>query len=61
MSEPLMKPVDAAKYLDMPVGTLGSMISKKQIPYVRLAPRIPRFKRSELDAWIAARSVREAR
>lgn len=38
-------------------GTLASMVCRKQIPHVRVAPRIVRFRIGDLRAWLADRSV----
>jgi excisionase family DNA binding protein len=47
----------AAEYLDIPTGTLRSLVSKRQIPHVRIGPRKVTFDRDELDRWIAERKV----
>ena len=47
----------AAKYLGIPEGTLRSMVCRKQVPYIRLSPRIVVFSVATLDAWLADRSV----
>ena len=36
-------------------GTLYSMVCRGEIPHFRLAPRIVRFKASEIGAWMASR------
>lgn len=38
-------------------GTLASMVSRRQLPHVRLGTRIVRFDPAELRQWIAARRV----
>lgn len=38
-------------------GTLASMVSRRQIPHVRLGKRLVRFDPVELAEWIAARRV----
>ena len=38
-------------------GTLASMVSRRQIPHVRLGPRLVRFEVAALAAWIAERRV----
>lgn len=47
----------AAKYLAIPIGTLRSMVCRKQIPHVRLSSRVVRFEVAALDALIEARRV----
>jgi excisionase family DNA binding protein len=51
---------ETAEYLGVAVGTIYSMVARGQIPHVRLGPRLVRFPRAELDAWLAARTVRPA-
>jgi excisionase family DNA binding protein len=55
----------AARYLGIPVGTLRSMVCRRQIPHVRLSARVVRFELAALDAVIEERRVdvprREAR
>lgn len=46
-----------ANYLGVPVGTLRSMVSRRQIPHVRLSKRVVRFAPADLQAMIAARRV----
>lgn len=38
-------------------GTLASMVSRRQIPHVRIGPRLVRFERAALEEWIGARRV----
>jgi excisionase family DNA binding protein len=47
----------AAAYLGVPIGTLRSMVSRKQVPHIRLTARVVRFDLAELDAMIEARRV----
>lgn len=47
----------AAFVLGIPIGTIRSMVANKQIPHHRLGPRTPRFRASELRAWIESRKV----
>jgi excisionase family DNA binding protein len=47
----------AAAYLGLPVGTLRSLVSRRQIEHVRITARIVRFERAALDGMIAARRV----
>lgn len=48
---------EAASYLGLAVGTLRCLVSRRQVPHVRLSTRIVRFDLAELDATIAARRV----
>jgi excisionase family DNA binding protein len=53
----LLTYADAATYLGLPIGTLRSMVCRRQIPHVRLSARVVRFDIAKLDALIAERSV----
>jgi excisionase family DNA binding protein len=41
----------------MPLGTIYSMVSRGQIPHVRLGPRTVRFDPAELELWLQQRIV----
>lgn len=56
----MMTYLQMSKYSGIRVSTLYSMVSRKQIPHVRLGPRLVRFPRDELDRWIAERLVEPA-
>jgi predicted DNA-binding transcriptional regulator AlpA len=43
----------AAAYIGVPLATLRSLVSRKQVPHIRLTPRIVVFEVAELDEWIA--------
>ena len=47
----------AARLLGIPLGTLHSMVSRRQVPHIRLGPRLVVFSRSELETWIEDRHV----
>jgi len=42
----------AAERLAVPIGTLRVMVSRKQVPHVRLGKRIVKFDPVKLDHWI---------
>ncbi|MGQ0506758.1 MAG: helix-turn-helix domain-containing protein [Myxococcaceae bacterium] len=48
---------DAARLLGVCVGTLYCWVHERRIPHVRLGPRLVRFRRAELDGWLAERHV----
>ena len=48
---------EAARMLGIPIGTLRSMVCRRQIPHIRISPRIVVFDVAALDAWISARRV----
>lgn len=47
----------AADYLGIPVGTLRSMVSRKQVPHIRLGTQLVRFDMDELEQWLRGHSV----
>ncbi len=42
----------ASEFLSVPLSTLYSMVSRRQVPHYRMGPRFVRFSRAELLAWI---------
>lgn len=48
---------EAARMLGIPVGTLRSMVCRRQVPHIRISPRIVVFDVAALEAWIATRRV----
>lgn len=49
---------DVQRELGIPKSTQATMRHRKQIPFIRLGGgRIIRYKRAELEAWLAAKSV----
>ena len=48
---------DAAQLLAIPQGTLRSMVCRRQIPHVRISPRVVVFDLAALEAWIRERCV----
>jgi hypothetical protein len=53
----LLTPDDVEREYQIRKGTQAAMRHRKQIPYVQIGPRLPRYRRCDLDAWIAARAV----
>jgi len=47
----------AAKFLNMPKGTLYALVHERRVPHVRLSSRMVRFSRAELEAWLTAHRV----
>lgn len=39
------------------MGTLYSLVSRRQIPHIRLSPRMVRFSRQDLEEWLSERRV----
>lgn len=52
-----LKYSDASVLLDVKVGTLYAWVSRGLIPFVRLSPRVVRFRREDLDQWLKERTV----
>jgi len=48
---------EAANLLHVQIGTVYSWVSKKMIPHIRLGPRLVRFKREEIEAWVEEKQV----
>ena len=48
---------ETADLLGLRLSTLYSMVSRGQIPHVRLGPRLVRFDAEVLHAWLDARRV----
>ena len=48
---------EAARLIGIPVGTLRSMVCRRQVPHIRISPRVVVFDVDALEAWIAVRRV----
>ena len=48
---------DAARLLGIPVGTLRSMVCRRQVPHIRISPRVVVFDAASLEDWISRRRV----
>lgn len=55
-SNGLMTVPEVAKYLGYSEGTIYQKVSRGEIPFVKLGHAL-RFRRSELDAWIAEKDA----
>ena len=53
----LMNYADTAELLGLKTSTLYAMVSRQQIPYVRLGKRLVRFDRDQLLEWLTERTV----
>jgi excisionase family DNA binding protein len=49
--------VEAANFLGIVPGTLYRMVSEHRVPVIKLSARCIRFRRAELEQWIAERTV----
>ncbi len=48
---------EAARFLGVPLGTLRSMVCRRQVPHIRISPRVVVFDVAVLEQWIALRHV----
>jgi hypothetical protein len=48
---------EAARMIGIPVGTLRSMVCRRQVPHIRISPRVVVFDVAALEEWIAVRRV----
>lgn len=55
--EELLTPEDVERLFKIPKPTQASMRSRGQIPFVRLAPRTPRYSPKDLRAWLSERAA----
>lgn len=54
----LLNPEELAAYLNVPKGTVFSLTCRGQIPVTRLGPRTPRYRVSDIDAWLESKTKR---
>jgi len=57
----LLTYAQAAQFLNVRLGTLYAMVSRHEIPHVRLGRRLVRFSRRALATLIAERSIHSAK
>jgi excisionase family DNA binding protein len=48
---------ETSQIIGVPLGTLYALVAQSRIPHVRLGPRLVRFRRTEIEAWLVAHSV----
>ncbi len=58
MEEQLMTYPQAAEFLGLKIDTLYSMVSRREVPHVRIGRRLVRFDRTELHRWLERHAVR---
>jgi len=56
VTEPLMTAVQVAELLAVPKTRVWSMSRRGEIPTVRIGPREFRYRREDIDIWIARRT-----
>lgn len=53
----LLDVTEVAEMLGLAVGSVYHLVSQKRIPFIRLSGRCLRFRRSDIEAWIAVKAV----
>lgn len=48
---------EAARMLNLKIGTLYALVAQSRVPHVRLGRRLVRFSRAELDEWLRQHRV----
>lgn len=61
MSEPQLTAVQVAELLSVPKPRVWSMSRRGEIPTVRIGSREVRYRREDIDAWIARRTTSRPR
>ena len=57
MADSKMNYEEAGRFLGLKTGTLHAYVSRRQIPHLRIGPRLVRFDRHELEAWLDSKRV----
>ncbi len=55
----LMNIQEAAEYLGLTVGTMYQWRSQHKVPYIKVGRKV-KFKKDQLDQWLATRTVQPA-
>jgi excisionase family DNA binding protein len=45
--------MDVAEYLHIPKHSVYTMVSQGRLPYYKLSRKMTRFKKSDIDKWLA--------
>jgi excisionase family DNA binding protein len=53
----LMDIAAVAAWTGLSVGTLYHFVSQRRIPFVRISARCIRFRRSDIETWLASKVV----
>jgi excisionase family DNA binding protein len=56
-STELLNPADASKALGIRVSTIRAWVLNRKIPYVKLGGKLVKFRRVDIEKFIAARVV----
>jgi excisionase family DNA binding protein len=54
-SDPLLNAKQVAEFLGMATGSVYHLVSQRRIPVVRISARCVRFRRADIEAWVAAK------
>lgn len=57
MEDDLLTYAEVRKLTGFKLGTLYSMVKRREIPHVRLGRRLVRFRRAEIDRWLKGHAV----
>jgi excisionase family DNA binding protein len=57
MESPLLDKQQAADFLNTSIWHIEYLIRHRRIPFVRVGPKIIRFKRDDLEEWIEASRI----
>ena len=49
--------IGAAAFIGVPIGTVRAWVARRQIPHLRLGPRLVRFDLADLRRWLDERRV----
>ena len=55
-----MRYPEAAAFIGIPVGTLRAMVSRKQVPHIRLGPRLVVFDQRAIETWLQGKTIKES-
>ena len=61
MGEPLLTAIQVAELLSVPKTRVWSMSRRGEIPTVRIGAREVRYRREDIDTWIARRTTSRPR
>jgi excisionase family DNA binding protein len=53
----LLTYTEAAKILNLKIGTLYALVSQNRVPHLRLGRRLVRFSATELQGWLRRHAV----
>jgi excisionase family DNA binding protein len=57
MDDEMLTYEQAARLLNLKIGTLYALVAQNRVPHLRLGRRLIRFSRNELIAWLRRHAV----